>query len=127
MAARAVRSPDAALDGAVRWWPSVPDGLLRPAQPDPRFFIPGRGWLPELTPEGIRLISTHDPEQPPLELAAPEGVGLPGVVPVEVPGVGSEAPELPGPVLVMDDDSGPLEGPSVGVLPWPVEGGVVTS
>lgn len=72
----------AALDGAVRWWPSVPDGLLRPAQPDPRFFIPGRGWLPELTPEGIRLISTHDPEQPPLELAAPEGVGLRAVVAV---------------------------------------------
>ena len=72
---------------------------------------------------GTVNVSVGAVAEPLLEVTIPEEpVGI-----VEVPGVGSDAPELPDPVLAMDDDSGVLEGPSVGVLLSPDEGIVVVS
>ena len=63
------------------------------------------------------LVEVTIPEEP---------VGI-VVVPTEVPGVDSDAPELSGPVLATGDDSGVLDWPSVGVLLSPDEGIVVVS
>ena len=57
----------------------------------------------------------------------PEEVVVPVPVPTEEPGVDSDEAELSDPVLGVDDDSGMLDGPSVGVLLRPDEGMVVTS
>lgn len=61
--------------------------------------------------------------EPVLAVTTPEEVEASVLVPTEEPGVVS----LSDPVLGADDDSGMLDGPSVGVLPSPDEGMVVTS